>query len=299
MRPLIPLLSALLISLPLLGTEDPVVHLNKLINDNATFHHGFELRDKTVCQIIISQDGPMEVAEYRKNGIEVAEYRNNGFHVTNDRYKQRIQFFNSKLMIQNLTLEDSGMYNISCWYPNAPKKKTSFNVTVYEPVQKPDIKRECQCENLDCNCTLRCLDPTNSSSTHWVILEDSKPVKNLNKSTIRTLLGDTSISTEYVCVLQNPADQKNASIGYWQLCSDSSHSCILCLYWWIWRVGLSMTLFIGFIFLILFIRKKAHNVFDMFKKLRGYLPFRRTTPISCQNEAKYIPGDVELKVLGN
>uniref|UniRef100_A0A803JRK1 SLAM family member 9 n=1 Tax=Xenopus tropicalis TaxID=8364 RepID=A0A803JRK1_XENTR len=277
MRPLIPLLSALLISLPLLGTEDPVVHLNKLINDNATFHHGFELRDKTVCQIIISQDGPMEVAEYRKNGIEVAEYRNNGFHVTNDRYKQRIQFFNSKLMIQNLTLEDSGMYNISCWYPNAPKKKTSFNVTVYEPVQKPDIKRECQCENLDCNCTLRCLDPTNSSSTHWVILEDSKPVKNLNKSTIRTLLGDTSISTEYVCVLQNPADQKNASIGYWQLCSDSSHSCILCLYWWIWRVGLSMTLFIGFIFLILFIRKK----------------------VSCQNEAKYIPGDVELKVLGN
>ncbi|OCT69166.1 uncharacterized protein LOC108699376 [Xenopus laevis] len=291
MHPLLPRLFILFISLSLLGTEDPVVHLNECVNGTAIFHHGFELGAKTLkCSVEKIVQG---------DAVEVAEYRNNGFNVMNNREQQRIQFFNLTVMIWNLTVEDSGLYNISCYIANAPKKQRSFKITVYEPVQKPVIEIDWNCAFTDCNYTLHCHDSRNSSSARWIVLQDSKPVEILSDATIRTLLSNTSVSTEYTCVLHNLAEQKNDSIGFWQLCSVSGYSYTLCWCWINWKTGLFMTAFIGIIFLILVTRKniKGLGVYYVLKKLRGYLPFRRIGFNSSQNEAEYRPDDVEMKVL--
>ncbi|OCT66508.1 carcinoembryonic antigen-related cell adhesion molecule 2 [Xenopus laevis] len=269
MHPLIPQLSLLLISLPLQGTDDPVTKVNKPVNGTVTFRHGFELGAKTLCTVRMSSQG-----EWR----EVAEYRDSHFNVTNEQFETRTVFMKSTFKIQSLTVNDSGVYDISCWNAPKPNKMWSvFNLTVYEPVQQPDIKRECQCEYNDCNCTLHCLDPTNSSSIHWTILRDSKPVKNLSQSTIRALLGDTFENIEYVCVLQNPADQKNSSIGFRQLCSASRYSDFLCWCWKYWKRCIYLTVIVLGIILIVALAKKVKEAcLKMSRKVCGYFSSWRT-----------------------
>ncbi|XP_041429453.1 uncharacterized protein LOC108699375 isoform X2 [Xenopus laevis] len=217
MHPLIRLLFILFISFTLLGTEDPVAEVNKPVNGTVTFHHGFELGNKINCTIRVTSQGVLK---------EVAEYRKSRFNVTNEQFVTRTVFNNLTLEIQKLTLNDSGVYEISC--KNPAKKSIRFKLMVYKPVHQPVINSHCQCGSNGCNCSLHCLDPTNTTSAHWIILKDSEHANILNKSTIWTLLADTSENTEYMCVLQNPADQKNTSIGFWKLCSASGYSHIRC-----------------------------------------------------------------------
>ncbi|XP_031747748.1 uncharacterized protein LOC100488012 isoform X2 [Xenopus tropicalis] len=287
MRLLIPLLSVLLMSLRLLGTAVyPSGQINKPLNDTATFHHGFELGAKTFCTIWMTSQGEPR---------EVAEYRNDHFQVTNEQFQASTVFMKSTLKIQNLTMNDSGIYDISCWYaPNPAKRRRVFKLTVYEPVQQPVIKTKCQCGYIDCNCTLHCQDPTNSSSAHWVILHNSKPVNNsAHKRTIWTLLGDTCGNIKYMCVLQNPADQKNASVGFWQLCSTSRYSEFLCMCWAYQKaviIGI-MTVIVAVVSILArFIFKKIKEA--VLRKLRGYFPSWRTEVDNQNKEGRL--GDMEM-----
>ncbi|KAE8588225.1 hypothetical protein XENTR_v10022418 [Xenopus tropicalis] len=280
MRLLIPQLSVLLMSLRLLGTaEDSVAQINKPVNGTATFHYGFKLGAKTKCTIWKTSQGVKR---------EVAEYRNQYFNVSDDELKARAVFNQTELMIQNLAMTDSGAYYLKCWL--APNRISVFNLTVYKPVQQPVIKTECQCGCNDCNCTLYCQDPTNSSSAHWVILHNSMPVNNSSESTIWIPLGNTSKSTKYMCVLQNPADQRNASIGFEQLCFTSRYSKFLCWVWSYWKTCIYVTMAVLVILPIIVLAKKIKEA--VLRKLRGYFPSWRTEVDNQNKEGRL--GDMEM-----
>eukprot|EP00079_Xenopus_tropicalis_P029623 XP_012825191.1 PREDICTED: SLAM family member 8-like [Xenopus tropicalis] len=119
-------------------------------------------------------------------------------------------------------------------------------LTVHEPLPPPTINKTLRgCNATGCSFTLQCLTPNTSSnvSCRWEILHHS-----FNECTIQVLLAFSSLGTEYVCFISNPAGKQVASVTAWQLCSVSGKIMMQCFIWGHWLLivlGLIVTVLLA------------------------------------------------------
>ncbi|XP_031747676.1 T-lymphocyte surface antigen Ly-9-like [Xenopus tropicalis] len=163
---------------------------------------------------------------YISNGTRyrLADYRNQRLSIRHSQFSQRLDADNSgtRLWIRELRSEDTGSYTAAIVLQGtAQTVDLSFTLTVYEPVPTPDIKMEVEQISPDwCNFTLHCSAPTNPSalSYSWMYRHKGRYQPYPNGTTIRVSLQPESWDGEYLCLVQNPADQKNASISTKKVC---------------------------------------------------------------------------------
>ncbi|XP_075463764.1 SLAM family member 5-like isoform X2 [Ascaphus truei] len=164
---------------------------------------------------------------FHNNGIKVkvGEFRSLQYKITNSEFSNRSEVYNNGtgLRIAELRLNDTGVFRASIILSNQDTKELFFNLTVYEPVPTPDIKMELEGNPTDwCNFTLHCsVSKTQSMlSFSWKHRDpDLGYQPYANGSTIQlSLQPNSSWDTEFLCLVQNPAHQKNASLQSQKIC---------------------------------------------------------------------------------
>lgn len=159
--------------------------------------------------------------------VKVAEASNNSLVAYSVQFKNRIRALRNgtTIIIQNLSLRDAGKYCAEIILTSKEVWRSSFILSVYEPVPPPVIRTE-QKENTtdQCNVTLHCSVPsfTSGFSYTWKYRHrdsEYQQYNNNNRSTIQISLPPDHQDTEFLCIVQNPADQKNVSVHIEQFCA--------------------------------------------------------------------------------
>ncbi|XP_073465690.1 SLAM family member 9-like isoform X1 [Aquarana catesbeiana] len=184
------------------------------------------LNQSILLLLSVNTSHPVEQVFWNYQTHIMAFFTNNQFTVINYQFEGRLDLLDNgrALRIRQLTLNDGGLYTATLTFTEKTQHKASFNLTVYEPVPTPSIRCEKKIKASDfCNVTLRCSVPTNTSSLSytWKYRHgDSNDYQLYNNSgdTIQISLQPESWSTEVLCKVHNPADQKNISLR--KFCQD-------------------------------------------------------------------------------
>ncbi|CAN2391091.1 SLAM family member, partial [Pristimantis euphronides] len=162
--------------------------------------------------------------------VKVAEVQNISLLTYSDQFTKRIRAFNNgtTIIIRNLSLKDSGKYYAEIILTNREISRSTFNLIVYEPVPSPAIQTEWEANTTErCNLTLHCSAPSHTSdlSYTWKYKhQDSEYQQYKTGSTIHISLPPRHHDMEYLCIVQNPADQKNVSLHTAQLCPETDNA---------------------------------------------------------------------------
>ncbi|KAM5129368.1 SLAM family member 9-like [Mantella aurantiaca] len=154
----------------------------------------------------------------------IASYMNSQLKVMKNDFKGRLEMLDNggTLRIGQLRLEDSGLYTGTISFTDGTVHTTSYNLTLYEPVPAPEIKITVMKIGDLCNVTLRCSVSKNTStlSYTWKYRHGNSDYQQYNNygDTIQMSLKNDSWDTEVMCIVQNPADQKNVSLQ--NICVD-------------------------------------------------------------------------------
>ncbi|XP_075050028.1 SLAM family member 5-like isoform X2 [Mixophyes fleayi] len=158
----------------------------------------------------------------------MASFINLHLDIISKQFNKRLEIVDNgtTLRIRDLRMEDSGIYSVTITSTDEEEYKTSYNITVYEPVPAPTIRIEGK--NIIsgwCNGSLHCSVPTNTSvlSYTWKYRDRDTEYQPYNNGTIIQMsLQNESWDMEFLCIVHNPADQKNVSVQAKDLCSESS-----------------------------------------------------------------------------
>ncbi|KAM4606923.1 CD48 antigen-like [Discoglossus pictus] len=199
-----------------LGTSSVPLQVNGLINQSVYLSNYFDLT-LPVEEVVwhFTRDGQK---------VKVAEFKDLHLTIKYRLFTNRLEATNNgtTLRILGLRMEDSGIFTADITLTNQTIKELSFNLTVYEPVPKPNISKELQENTSDwCNFTLHCSVPipTLCCSISWMRrLQDQTYQYYRNGSTVLVALQPDAWTTEFLCLVRNPADQKNASIQSPEIC---------------------------------------------------------------------------------
>uniref|UniRef100_A0A4X2L8L7 Ig-like domain-containing protein n=2 Tax=Vombatus ursinus TaxID=29139 RepID=A0A4X2L8L7_VOMUR len=147
-----------------------------------------------------------------------------------DRYKKRLDGLDDgSLIIRNVTLKDSGLYEARVLLTSGMFNVHSFALSVYEPIPDPKIHIQSQCLTpLWCNITLDCqvLGPGKAVTVTWrswnllsglnqsEMAEESTNFRSMSLS-LPVGLSNSSLT----CLASNPVDQKNITIELKDICA--------------------------------------------------------------------------------
>ncbi|XP_072803016.1 SLAM family member 8-like [Vicugna pacos] len=151
-----------------------------------------------------------------------------------DKYQKRVRVPNmTSLRIENLSIEDSGLYRVRVTLTEGIEFSQDFYLTVYEPVPCPEILVGSLYITPDCcNITLECrvIGAKKDLNVTW---ESKGLPKELNH---RGTLGPASNSwtlavslplnqsnVSLMCVVNNQVDKKTASKNLAEFCAHGSH----------------------------------------------------------------------------
>ncbi|KAM4013528.1 CD48 antigen-like [Anomaloglossus baeobatrachus] len=156
--------------------------------------------------------------------VKVAEAGNNSFLTYSDQFKNRIEASNNGtiITIRHLSLKDTGEYCAEIVLISKVIRKLMFTLTVYEPIPTLAIKVEFTNHSGDqCNVTFHCLAPsyTSALSYNWKYRHQNLEYQQYNnRSTIQISVPRDHQDMEFLCIVQNPADQKNVSVHLGRFC---------------------------------------------------------------------------------
>ncbi|XP_066428628.1 SLAM family member 5-like [Eleutherodactylus coqui] len=162
--------------------------------------------------------------------FKVAEIGNTSLLTYGDKFKDRIRGFNNgtTIIIRNLSLRDAGKYCAEITLTSKEILRFSFNLIVYEPVPSPAIRSEWKGSTAKlCNVTLHCSVPSHTSdvSYTWKYRQQDSEYQLYNTgSIIQISLPPDHQDMEFLCIVQNPADQKNISVHIEQSCMETNNA---------------------------------------------------------------------------
>ncbi|XP_064330863.1 SLAM family member 5-like isoform X2 [Phalacrocorax carbo] len=160
--------------------------------------------------------------------IQVAEFGPGGFKRPDpkDRFKDRLEMFNeTALKIRALERGDSGVYGARIILHPALVEDQSFNLSVYGPVQAPEIQHQLLSSSTQgCNVSLQCRVPDGSGaeaawqlgSSLWAEWGELRE----DKRTLLLAVPATAFNSCYTCVARNPISERNVSICLDTLCQQ-------------------------------------------------------------------------------
>ncbi|OCT69155.1 SLAM family member 9 [Xenopus laevis] len=209
-----PVLLPLLLSLQLLSGRQDVLHqVSGILNQSVCLSHQLDfLVERIVWEL-----------EHNGSAFKLAEYEDQSLITLNSRFSNRLESSNAgtALRITKLKIEDSKIYKAIITLRNADIRTVYFNLTVYEPVPDPTLSAHVEKDKTWCNVTLHCSVPTNVSLIFyiWMYRNGSSGYQHYtNGTTIHLLLMDIPQNMEFLCLVKNPAEQKNVSAHVEQIC---------------------------------------------------------------------------------
>ncbi|XP_034523283.1 SLAM family member 9-like isoform X2 [Ailuropoda melanoleuca] len=146
-----------------------------------------------------------------------------------DKFKTRVHVPNiTTLLVDNLTLEDSGLYRARVYYTRGRQYDQDFHLTVYEPVPLPQIRATVPSLTPGwCNVTVEC-DTTGTREGLTVSWEseglprelEQRPAPGLapNPWTLAVSLPLSQPNASLTCVVSSQVDQKTASQDLRDIC---------------------------------------------------------------------------------
>ncbi|XP_038397734.1 SLAM family member 8-like isoform X3 [Canis lupus familiaris] len=149
------------------------------------------------------------------------------------KFQKRVRVLNiTTLRMNNLTLEDTGLYRARSFYSRGRQYDQDFHLTVYEPLPLPQIRTT----NLSttpgwCNITVQCDTPgTREDLTmSWrsrglprELEQGGAPGPAPSPWTLALSLPLTQPSTSLTCVLSNQGDQKTATLDLGDICGHGA-----------------------------------------------------------------------------
>ncbi|XP_008698994.2 T-lymphocyte surface antigen Ly-9 isoform X1 [Ursus maritimus] len=150
-----------------------------------------------------------------------------------DKFEKRVHVPNTTtLRIDNLTLEDSGLYRARVSYSNGIQTDQDFHLTVYEPMPLPQIWATVPSLTRGwCNVTVEC-DTTGTRENLTVSWESEGLPRELeqrpasgpapNPWTLAVTLPLTQPSASLTCVVSNQVDQKTVTWGLGDVCGHET-----------------------------------------------------------------------------
>ncbi|XP_041429451.1 SLAM family member 8-like [Xenopus laevis] len=154
----------------------------------------------------------------------MAEYNEGLLDIQNRQFEGRLQSSHNgtTLRISGLTMNDSNVFKADIILISSDIHTMYFNLTVYEPVPVPSITAHLEGDNkTQCEFTLHCSVPINTSLIlfSWMYRCGNSGYQHYaNGSTLAIMLQNLSKTTDFLCLAQNPADEKNASFRVQQIC---------------------------------------------------------------------------------
>ncbi|XP_075185856.1 SLAM family member 5-like [Anomaloglossus baeobatrachus] len=168
--------------------------------------------------------GPRPIQEIFWNfqSIILAFFQNNRLNIKNIKFNKRLEILDNGtiLRIHNLRKEDGGTYSVTVHYTDIEQYSASYILTVYDPIPSPAIQSEYNEDR--CNVTLHCSVPSTISdlSYTWKYKhQDSTYQPYSNGSIILISVPSDHQDMEFLCIVQNPAEQKNVSFHVRHGCS--------------------------------------------------------------------------------
>ncbi|KAG9466172.1 hypothetical protein GDO78_017085 [Eleutherodactylus coqui] len=120
------------------------------------------------------------------------------------------------LGISDLKANNCGLYIAQVTFWNNTTEKEEFNVTLIDPVPPVQITPEVKRIGNQCNITLKCSAPSNTSDLSYTWMNrywDSQYQSTATTGNImQTVLPLDHQEMEYMCMVENLADQKNISV---------------------------------------------------------------------------------------
>ncbi|XP_045837958.1 SLAM family member 9-like isoform X2 [Meles meles] len=150
-----------------------------------------------------------------------------------DKFEKRVHVLNTTtLRIDNLTLEDSGLYRVQESYTTGRQYEQYFHLMVYEPVPLPQIRAtDLSLTPGWCNLTLEC-DLTGTKEDLTVSWESKGLPRELeqrlapgpapNPWTLAVNLSLGQPSPSLICVVSNQRDQKTATLDLADVCGHDA-----------------------------------------------------------------------------
>ncbi|XP_051849707.1 T-lymphocyte surface antigen Ly-9-like [Antechinus flavipes] len=147
-----------------------------------------------------------------------------------DRYKKRLDAMkDASLIIRNVTLKDSGLYEARIIFVSGMFNVRSFALSVYEPLPVPQIHIQSQCLTpLWCNITMDCQvsEPGKAVTVTWkswnllsqLNLSELSEVSP-NSRTLSLSLPMGQSNSLITCLASNPMEQRNTTIDLKYICA--------------------------------------------------------------------------------
>ncbi|KAE8588216.1 hypothetical protein XENTR_v10022412 [Xenopus tropicalis] len=160
----------------------------------------------------------------KEREVRLAYFRKPHFEIRFPQFHNRLEPLDSgtTLRISDLRMEDSGIYTAAITYTDEETKRLTFNLTVYEPVPTPHIWIEGKKQTTEwCNFTARCSVKNNDSALTftWINKPNKTEYLAFSNGTVVASVESPTSDKEFHCLLENPVDQKNASIHVQTICS--------------------------------------------------------------------------------
>ncbi|XP_034523285.1 SLAM family member 8-like [Ailuropoda melanoleuca] len=150
-----------------------------------------------------------------------------------DKFEKRVHVPNTTtLLMDNLTLGDSGLYRARACYSNGTESDQDFHLTVYEPVPHPQIRATVPSLTPGwCNVTVEC-DTTGTREGLTVSWESEGLPRELeqrpapgpapNPWTLAVSLPLSQPNASLTCVVSSQVDQKTATWGLGDVCGHEA-----------------------------------------------------------------------------
>ncbi|XP_073493777.1 CD48 antigen-like isoform X2 [Phyllobates terribilis] len=187
--------------------------------------HG--ITDRSVDLILqVNGTGHIQEIYWTLQSRILAHFLYNLLDIKNKDYDNRLEIldYGSILRIKNLRKEDGGIYYVTVQYTDRKQDSASYFLTVYDPVPPPSIQIEWEEDTGErCNVTLHCSVPSQTSHLSYTWKSRHRdPTYQLysNGGTIQISLPPDHQDMELLCIVQNPADQKNVSIDVRHMCPN-------------------------------------------------------------------------------
>ncbi|XP_072588719.1 SLAM family member 7-like isoform X2 [Vulpes vulpes] len=146
-----------------------------------------------------------------------------------DKFQKRVRVLNiTTLRMNNLSLEDTGLYRARGFYTRGRQSDQDFHLTVYEPLPLPQIRTT----NLSitagwCNVTVQCDTPGTredlimsweSRGLPWELEQREAAGPAHSPWTLALSLPLSQPNASLTCVLRNQVDQKTATLDLGDIC---------------------------------------------------------------------------------
>ncbi|XP_068107797.1 SLAM family member 5-like [Hyperolius riggenbachi] len=177
------------------------------------------INQSIVLTLAVAPSHPVQSVFWNFQYYTLASYVDGHLTVVKNEYKGRLEILDHGrvLKIGQLRLSDTGLYTATIITFTDETNYASYNLTVYKPVPTPSVQLKDWLNTSDwCNMSIHCSVPLNTSSMSYTWKYKHKgsdyQVYNNTGDTVQMSLQNHFWDMEVLCIVQNPADQKNHSV---------------------------------------------------------------------------------------